>query len=329
MTETPLISVVFLNYNRKEILRKCILDALALDWPYLEWIVVDNASSDGSADMVENEFGGSVHVIRRDVNSVTTARNEGFRAAKGEYIFSLDNDILLPDKQVLHKGIALFKEYPEVGLLAFRIGDPQNAGQYLHEHWWHPVPFELGRDRFFFTSYFPEAAALIRSEAIHRTGGYDELFFMGVEQGDLALKLLREGFLILYCPNLCGIEVEVRGQLALQKSRIHYLNMRNKLWIVWKHYPLGRGFCYALGRMAASALRSLRNGWVGYFLKGLKDGIFAPREIRQQRHPLPPSVWSIFDRIQSGWFVEPAHISSPRQSFLKSEGEEVSIDSQK
>jgi GT2 family glycosyltransferase len=306
MTEVPLVSVVILNFNRKEVLRRCIQDALALDWPHLEWIVVDNASTDGSADMAESEFGGSVRTIRRQVNSVTAARNEGFRAARGEFILSLDNDILLPDKQVIHQGLALFDEFPEVGLLAFRIGDPQNAGCYLHEHWWHPVPFEQGKDRFFFTSYFPEAAALIRSEAIRRTGGYDEEFFMGVEQGDLALKLLGEGLLLLYCPTLSCVELEVRGQLSVRKSRIHYLNMRNKLWTAWKHYPLGRGLKYAGGRIAASALRSVRNGWTGYFLSGLKDGLLAPPAIRRQRQPLPPSVWAVYDRIQAGWFVEPS-----------------------
>ncbi len=305
MTESPLVSVVILNYNRKEILRQCLASALALDWPHLEWIVVDNASTDGSAEMVETEFGDSIQTIRREVNSVTTARNEGFRAARGRFILSLDNDILLPDKQVLHKGLALFAEFPEVGLLAFRIGDPQNAGRYLHEHWWHPVPFEQGKDRFFYTSYFPEAAILIRSEAFERTGGYDEAFFMGVEQGDLALKLLREGFLMLYCPTLGCVEVEVRGQLALRKSRIHYLNMRNKLWTAWKHYPLGRGLRYAMGRVTASALRSIRHGWVDYFLAGLKDGLLAPPVIRQQRRPLPPAAWAVYDRIQAGWFVKP------------------------
>lgn len=305
MTEAPLISVVILNFNRKEILRRCLQDALALDWPCLEWIVVDNASSDGSADMVENEFGDLVSVIRRQINSVTSARNEGFNAAKGEYIFSLDNDILLPDKQVLRKGIDLFGQFPEVGLLAFRIGDPRNEGQYLPEHWWHPVPFEQGKDRFFFTSYFPEAAALMRTSVIRQTGGYDEEFFMGIEQGDLVLKLLREGHLILYCPNLCGVELEVRGQLAVRKSRIHYLNMRNKLWIAWKHYPLYRGLRYSLGRVAVSALRSIRNGWTGYFLEGLRDGVFPPPTIKSQRKPLPPSAWKIYDRIQSGWFVHP------------------------
>lgn len=305
MTESPLISVVIINYNKKEILRQCLESARALEWPNLEWIVVDNASTDGSAEMVEAGYGGSVRVIRRTVNSVTAARNQGFQAARGEFIFSLDNDIQLPDKQVLQKGVDLFRQFPEVGLLAFPIRDPRDPDQHLEEHWWYPVPLEQGQTRFFFSTYFTESAALIRSEAIQRTGGYDEDFFFQAEQGDLVFKLLREGFLVLYCPNLTAVEMEVRGQLSQRKSRINYLVLRNKLWTAWKHYPLGRGLRYAAGRISASSIRSIRYGWVGFFLAGVKDGLFPPATIRRQRQPLPPEAWELYSRIQAGWFVEP------------------------
>lgn len=304
MNDSPSISVVILNYNRREILRECIQSALRLDWPNLEWIVVDNASEDGSADMVAREFGSKVKLIRRTVNSVTAGRNEGFQAAQGRYILSLDNDILLPDPAILQKGVRIFDRFPSAGLLSFKIGDPQNPQRFLKEHWWHPVPFDEGENRFFYTSYFPEAAALIRKEAVDMTGGYDEDFFMGVEQADFGLKLLSSGFFMLYCPNLSAVEKVVRGQLASKKSRIHYLNMRNKLWIAWKHYPFLRALSYSAGRIAASGIRSLRNGWFGYFLQGVRDGIFAPKKIRSKRDPLPAPVWQSFDQIQNGWFLD-------------------------
>jgi hypothetical protein len=308
MTEAPLVSVVILNHNKKEILRLCLDNALELDWPRLEWIVVDNASSDGSPEMVEAEFGDKVRVIRRTVNSVTAGRNEGFRAARGEVILSLDNDILLPDKQAIRKGLRILEQFPETGLLAFKIGDPKDPGSYLREHWWHPVPFDQGADRFFFTSYFPEAAIFLRAGAFRATGGYDEDYFMGVEQMDLAFKLMREGFQILYCPPLVCVQTETRGQMATRKSLIHYLNMRNKLWTAWKHYPVGRGLWFALERIAASAVRSIRYGWKGHFLAGVRDGVLAPRSIRAQRNPLPPEAWKVYDKIQAGWFPETPNV---------------------
>ncbi len=304
MTE-PLVSVVILNHNRREILRECLGSALALDWPNLEWILVDNASTDGSAEGVEAEFAGQVRVLRRTENCVTAARNQGFAAARGSVILSLDNDIILPDKGVVRKGLELFESFPRAGLLSFVIGDPEDPSLFLPEHWWHPVPHAEGHNRFFLSTFFPEAALFLRAEAFRATGGYDPAFHMGVEQIDLALKLLREGYEVLYCPNLTCVERETRGQLATRKSRIHYLNTRNKLWIAWKHYPLGRGLRYALGRIGASAIRSVRHGWFGYFLEGLRDGLLAPKAIRSQRSPLPSSAWKTHDRIRHGWFVEP------------------------
>lgn len=321
MTE-PLVSVVILNHNRKEILRECLESALDLDWPNLEWILVDNASTDGSAEMAEEEFGEHVRVIRRSENCVTAARNQGFEAARGKVILSLDNDIILPDRKVVGKGMELFERFPQAGLLSFVIGDPDSPARFLPEHWWHPVPHKEGQDRFFLTTYFPEAALFLRAEAFRVTGGYDPLFHMGVEQIDLALKLLREGYQVLYCPNLVCVERVTRGQLASQRTRIHYLNMRNKLWIAWKHYPLGKGFRYAMGRIGASAIRSLRHGWFGYFLEGLRDGVLAPKGIRDQRKPLPASVWKTHDRIQRGWFVEGATASPLPPEPQEADGDE-------
>jgi len=254
--------------------------------------------------MVESDYKGQVGLVRREENSVTGGRNDGFRAARGEFMLSLDNDIQLPDKAVIRKGVEIFERYPEAGVLAFRIGDPDDPDRHLPEHWWHPIPLEEGVDRFFRTTYFTESAILMRAEAYQATGGYDEKFFMQAEYADLGLKLMGAGFEILYCPNLGCIEVEVRGQLAPKKSRAHYLNLRNKLWTAWKHYPLGRGLAYGSARIAAAAYRSVRYGWVGYFLAGTRDGVFAPKAIREQRRPLPPDVWKEIDRIAAGWLID-------------------------
>jgi hypothetical protein len=128
---------------------------------------------------------------------------------------------------------------------------------------------------------------------------------MGVEQSDLALNLLRSNWLILYCPILECAEVVIRGQLCHKPGRILYLNTRNKLWIAWKHYPLFRAFRYVLTRNLAALLRSIRYGWLALFLSGFKDGLLAPKSIREKRHPLSDECWKVYDRIQSGWLVEP------------------------
>lgn len=296
--EHPLVSVVILNYNSKQTLEQCLNNVLQLEWPELEVIVVDNASSDGSAEMVAENY-HSVRLIRRAVNSPTAGRNEGFWAARGEYILSLDNDIILPDKTVIEKSVALFRQFPKVGLLAFKVGSPENPEEPLPEHWWYPRPLGTWKDRFFYADFFSEGAAFFRRQALQATGGYDADFFQGFESVDLALLLIREGYEMLYCPSLTSYELRLRGMLTRKRTRINYLSLRNRLWIVWKHYPFWRGMQYALGRIGIAGLRSVRYGWVDHFLRGVLDGIAAPAVIRAKRRPLSKERWNRIRDIRS------------------------------
>lgn len=322
----PLVSVVVINYDKKEILRRCLQSALELDWPALEVICVDNASSDGSAEMVEAEFAGRVRTIRRTENSVTAARNDGYRAARGAFILSIDNDIVFPDPGVLRRGIRLFERFPEAGLLAFLIGTVEAPREPLPEHWWYEVPIAEGRRRSFFTRYFSEGAVLIRPEVIATTGGYDEDFFRGSENLDLSLKVHRDGWRILFSPELHCAELEVRGYIETKRSAQSKLHLRNKLWLVWKHFPWWRGIAWGGPRIATAAVRSLRYGWFDQFLAALREGIFAPRRIRRKRSPLTSDVWRRVAELDRGCFVDenppaapaapPAERASPARRLL-------------
>jgi hypothetical protein len=304
--EKPLVSVIVINFNKLDVLRRCLQSVVAQEWPQLEVIVVDNASEDGSADMVETEFSGRVSVIRRTVNSPTAARNDGYRAAGGRYLLSLDNDIVLSDATVIAKGVALFEEFPGAGALAFRIGTVEDPTEPLIEHWWHPLPIAEAGDSYFYTDYFGEGAVFLRPEVVEATGGYDPLLFRGFECADFILKIFGAGYDILYCPDLSCGEIEVRGYLHQRRAEINYLTLRNKLWVAWKHYPLGRALRFAVPRVAASALRALRYGWPDLYLRALWDGIFARAEIRAQRRPLPPGVWRRLAEVREGQRVERA-----------------------
>jgi GT2 family glycosyltransferase len=302
--QNNLVSVVILNYNNKDFLRACITSALDLDWPDLEVIVVDNASSDGSPEMVEAEFAGRTRVIRREQNSPTAGRNQGFSAARGAYILSLDNDIVLPDRTVVRKALTLFERLPKVALLAFKIGTVESPDVPLPEHWWHPLPIDEVKNRCFFTDFFSEGAVFFRTEALRATGGYDEEFFQYFEGNDLAFRLIRDGYDLLFSPDLACGELRVRGFFHQKRTRVNYLSLRNKIWIVWKHYPFWKGSRYLFGRIAVSAIRSCRYGWSDLFLKALKEGVFAPPGIRSQRRLLGDDAWQRIEEIQRGQFAE-------------------------
>jgi glycosyltransferase involved in cell wall biosynthesis len=118
------------------------LDAvLKQDVPNLQVIVVDNASPDGTVDFVRERYPG-VELLALSDNVGIRGRNEGFRAARGDVIVSLDDDIELDDAGALRRIRDRFAALPDLGAVSLRICDDPHGTESAPAHWWHPVPRE-------------------------------------------------------------------------------------------------------------------------------------------------------------------------------------------
>src|SRR5438270_13225248 len=94
----PTVTVVFLAHDRRDDLRLSLtrtLEELDYDRSTLDVIVVDNASSDGTADLVESEF-PEARLIRRAWNRGVSGWQDGFAEARGDYVLALADDCHLP-----------------------------------------------------------------------------------------------------------------------------------------------------------------------------------------------------------------------------------------
>ncbi len=117
--DEPTCTVVILNYNKRDLLRRS-LDALR-DLPSLpyrvEVVVVDNASSDGSQEMVRAEFPTVRLLANPDNLGISRGRNTGMRAARGEFVLFLDDSTtVLPDQ--LDRLIQIARAHPEAGMVS-------------------------------------------------------------------------------------------------------------------------------------------------------------------------------------------------------------------
>jgi glycosyltransferase involved in cell wall biosynthesis len=93
------VSVLIPTYNRREHVARAIESVLAQTVPVFELIVIDDGSSDGTAELIRSHFGPRVILLRQDNTGVSAARNRGIREAKGEWIAFLDSDdVWLPTK---------------------------------------------------------------------------------------------------------------------------------------------------------------------------------------------------------------------------------------
>lgn len=230
------VSVCIANWNCREHLRAC-LESLH-DQPQgvrLETIVVDNASSDGAADMVADEF-PEVLLCRNAANAgFARANNQAAARARGRYLFFLNNDTIVPPG-ALRRLVEFAAAHPEAGIIGplLRDGDGQAQVSYRLR----PTPATLlhrtsllrwtgllrgayhryRREDFDTTTTRPVevlmgAAMLIPRSVFLASGGWDEDFTFGGEDIDLSARIGRRHRL-LYHP---AVEITHFGRVSTRE----------------------------------------------------------------------------------------------------------------
>lgn len=112
----PLVSVCIGAYNRKDTIRECVDSALGQTWENKEVVVVDDASTDGTREILQ-EYGDGIRLICRETNSgiCPVTRNQALAEAKGQYVAFLDSDdVWYPEK--LARQVEFLEEHPDIPL---------------------------------------------------------------------------------------------------------------------------------------------------------------------------------------------------------------------
>ena len=111
----PLVTVNILSFNRKDDLRLTLQKVFEQDYQNIEVVVVDNASTDGTLEMVKNEF-SSIQLIQLQKNIGIAGWNEGFKIARGEFILVLDDDSY-PDKNSIKELVQTAQSDKHIGVV--------------------------------------------------------------------------------------------------------------------------------------------------------------------------------------------------------------------
>jgi len=246
----PTLSVVIVTRNRQDEVAGLLSDLQALPREAGdEMIVVDNASTDGTADQVRRGFPG-VKVLAFEANrGAPAARNAAEAASSGDILVFLDDDVRVHDRLFFAKIRQAFGAEAEMAAAAFRIVDPLTGRS---------RSFEIPRRRKDLetagceTSYFIAAGCAIRRSAYRAAGGMDESLIYGFEELDFSYRAVTRGFRIFYRPEIC---VEHRMSHAGRPGwrRLYYF-YRNKIWISARYLP----WPMFLSQLVI---------WSGYFLK--------------------------------------------------------------
>ena len=186
----PSVTIVIVVYNRRDELRETLRRMLSesdYESGRVDVIVVDNASDDGSAAMVREEF-PAVHVIDRETNIGAPAWNDGFAVARGDYVLILDDDCYLPPDG-LRRAVAAAEEH-DAGLVSFKVVSTKDPD------WVFTDRYPTGLLSFW------GCAWLIRADALAELGGYDPEIFMWTNELDLTIRLYDSGYSHLHLPEV-------------------------------------------------------------------------------------------------------------------------------
>ena len=221
------LSIITINYNGLK--DTCeLIDTLPLKDKSIEVIVVDNASNQDEAAIIEERY-PQVKVIRSKENlGFAGGNNLGIKAAQGKYLFFLNNDTLLkPQTSGLKPLISRLEASPKIGMVCPKIKFSWDS-QLIQFAGYTPLsPVTMRNkaigcgeadhgqyDTAHSTPYAHGAAMMVKSEVIEKAGQMPECYFLYYEELDWSMMIRRAGYEIWYEPN-CTIfhkESQTTGQ---------------------------------------------------------------------------------------------------------------------
>jgi GT2 family glycosyltransferase len=328
------VSVIVVSFNTRDLLRECLQSILAecARLPQglsAEVLVVDNASGDGSPEMVAREFSTSripVRLIRSPVNlGFGAANNLALNKAEGRYPVLLNSDAFF------HPGaLRLAAEHmdanPDAGIggarQVGRDGSWQPSARSFHSIW-HAALVLTGlsarfpRSRIFGApdrtwadplqparvDWVPGSFLILRREALLKTGLFDPAFFLYYEEVDLCRRMKAAGYRVYYWPDIVVTHIGGESSRQLPSLKFSESDLQVVLWRMRStllYYRKHHGAKVWLARWLEEFLYTLR------WLRNLRSSIPARRERAQEARLLIRLMHQAWQETEGG------RVSPPR-----------------
>jgi GT2 family glycosyltransferase len=254
-----MLDVVLVNWNSGEHLTACIASVLSSPPSAAlvgELIVVDNASTDDSAERAQSVAPGRVRVIRNDHNAgFGRACNQGARLGTSELLLFLNPDMVLQPQSV-DRAVQALQEHPTVAVCGIRLVDQFGVTARTCARKptaWSMCLFALGLDRlaptrmpaYVMTEWDHQqtrlvdhvigAFYLVRRPVFESLGGFDERFFMYLEDLDLSCRIQEHGWKCLYLAEVQAFHEGGGSSKKVLAKRLFY-SVRSRLQYAAKHF---------------------------------------------------------------------------------------------
>ena len=296
------VAVILINWNSFDLTRDTLNSLHNVSYTDFDVIVVDNGSTDRSGDQLEEAFPNAILLKSETNTGFTGGNNIGFRYAMEQgytYALMLNNDVEVePDfLEPLVYALDQNKRLGAVQPLIYFHHDREliwNAGSVRNSWTGETITLEYnvrdqGHERRWIrknVDWLTGCAFMVRTDVLNQIGLLKEEFFIYYEDVDLSFRIRKAGFTLGYEPSSVIYHIAGMSHKSKQKGpegflnpKVHYLNARNRLWIL-KQYTR-KGFIptviiYQAGYYIAVSVYFILRGRftkLGAWLRGLKDGL--------------------------------------------------------
>jgi GT2 family glycosyltransferase len=299
---SPLISVVIPYHRRGDVFDQCLDSVVKQEYVNREIIVVDDCSQDGLEKRISARH-SDIKVITLPANlGACAARNAGIRAASGEILVFIDDDVSFESPSTLSAVAATLADHPAIAVLAFQVCDPR-TGKVRTREWCHTRPYKDFVEQEFETNWFGEGASAVRREVFQACGSFYEPFFYGAEGHDLIVRILDHGFRILHTPHIrVNHWAPETGRMV---DRQYYYFTRNYVWMAYKDYPFSAGICFLVPKLLMMLYFACRAAVYRPFVAGVWHGLTGLRLIHKDRTPISRSTIARLEEFERWrpWFI--------------------------
>ena len=277
--DTPLVSIVMINWNRKDILKQVLTKLASQTYARHEIVIADNGSTDGAPDMVEKEF-PQVKLMRLNANLGIKGYNIAFENSHGQYIVILDNDSFLEDEGIA-KIIRKFEKYPNLGALGCKVYNYYSG----NIHHWHPTVKEVdGPEEGFHSPLFNGCAAAAKRSVLEEVGFYPEEFFLYENERDLCTRIINAGHDVRYFTDIEGFHMV--SEEGRSSERQVFYGTRNFIWYLWKYMPVWIALKKMMLVIAWNTFEALKGRNLRMYLKPIAAALTGLPGILKNRTPI-------------------------------------------
>jgi len=223
----PRATAVVSTWNKRDDLRENLTALRAQTLPFAAIVVVDNASSDGTAEMVAREFPEvRLIVMPHSAYGACETFNIGFASSLTELTAILDDDIVMSPDWLEKSTQRMLREPPTTAIVSTQVIEPGMPESYTSS----PL---VNEERYMST--FRGCASLARTSALREAGYYDERLFIYGNERDLTCRLLNRGYRVLQYPGASVFHKTPFG-IKMGKRSLYY-HARNAWLSMLKYAP--------------------------------------------------------------------------------------------